>query len=213
MALSRSLWQKVRVLMSDAPGTPQNVTAITKDNPGVVTYEGADPADGSYGLFTASGMIQMNNRIARFDNLATGNNVDLESINTTNYGTFTSGTFSPLTFTHEFESLMNPNASGGEPEEIDVSTIHDDLAQVEYGRFSAIRYGFEVQWDPAVAAHVALFEASQLKASRAFQLIFANGRIALIYGAVAFSGVPVGSQIVTSPMAITSRGFPSFYAA
>jgi hypothetical protein len=108
---------------------------------------------------------------------------------------------------------MNPTASGGEAEEIDVSTVHDDLAQIEFGRFSAIRYNFDVQWDPALAAHVELFEASQLKASRAFQIIFANGRIALIYGAVAFSGVPVGSQIVTSPMSITSRGFPTFYSS
>jgi hypothetical protein len=214
MTISRSLWQKVRVLMSDAPGAAQTVSGITRADPGVATYVGADPANGSYAIFTAAGMREMNNRIARFANVnAGGNTGELEAIKTTNYGAFVSGQFQPLTFTYEFESLMNPNASGGEAEEIPADTIHDDIAVVEYGLFSALVYTFDAQWDPALAAHAALFEASQLKQPRGFQIIFANGRMALFYGTPAFSGVPAGNRIVSSQLKINSRGFPSYYAS
>jgi hypothetical protein len=49
-----------------------------------------------------------------------------------------------------------------------------------------------------------------LKQARGFQIIFANGRISMFYGIVGFAGVPAGDRIVSSPLTITSRGFPSF---
>jgi hypothetical protein len=212
MPISRSLWQKVRVQMSDPPGTAQAVSAITKADPGVATYVGVDPANGSYGLFTAAGMFEMNNRVARFANVDSGNTLELEDINTTGYGTFISGSFQPLTFSYEFESLMSPAASGGEAEQIPAGTIHDAIDQVELGIFSALTYTFQAQWDPAHAAHVAAFEASQLKQARAFLITFANLRKQLLYGLIGFSGVAAGDRIVSSPLTITSRGFPSFYS-
>lgn len=215
MPISRSLWQKVRVLMSAAPGTAQNITAVTKANPPVVTYVGTDPADGSYAVISATGMRQINNRVIRFANVGLGtsppdNVAELENVKALNYDDFIAGTFQPVVFSHEFESLMQPAASGGEAEQIPAGTIHDDIEQIEYGMFSALTYNFQAQWDPALATHEAVFEASQLKQARAFRIIFANNRSALFYGVPAFSGVPAGDQIVSSPLSISVRGFPSF---
>jgi hypothetical protein len=211
MALSRSLWQQVRVLMSAAPGTAQNITAVTAANPPVATYEGADPANGSFGVLSATGMRQLNNRVVRFANVnAGGNTAELENVKGANYPAFIAGAFEPVTFSHEFESLMNPQASGGEAEQIPAPNIHQDIEEIELGIFSALTYTFQAQWDPALATHEAVFEASQLKQPRAFEIIFKNGRITLMYGLVGFAGVPAGDRIVSSPLTITVRGFPSF---
>jgi hypothetical protein len=214
--MSRSLWSSVSVAMQSALASALTITAITKANPGVVTYTGTDPTNADYVLLLVQGMYQLNNRVVRIANVnAAGNTFELEGIDTTNFDTFASGTAQVITFGTTFATLTDVNASGGEPTEEDATTIHDNIDQVEFGNFTPLIYSFGSQWDPTDTANAALFAASQIKASRAFRFSFANGRKFLIYGAVAFSGAPTGQakRIVTSPVKITARGFPTFYSA
>ena len=75
------------------------VTAITNANPGVVTYVGADPANGDW-MFVAGvgGMTQINGRYVKVANVNAGANTfeltDIHggaNINTTAYGAYTAG--------------------------------------------------------------------------------------------------------------------------
>ncbi len=76
----------------------QNISAITKANPGVLTYVGADPANGDWMFLSGiGGMTQLNGRFVKVANVNAGANtfelIDLAgaNINTTGYGTYTAG--------------------------------------------------------------------------------------------------------------------------
>jgi hypothetical protein len=74
--------------------TAQAITDITNDNPGVVTYSGSDTYTNGDVVYITSvgGMHQVNNRhfvVANVDGGA--NTFELDGVNTTDYGTYTSG--------------------------------------------------------------------------------------------------------------------------
>ena len=74
--------------------TAQNITAITKANPAVVTYSGSDTyANGDRVAITGVlGMGQVNNREFTVANVNTGaNTFELSGVNSTGYDTYTSG--------------------------------------------------------------------------------------------------------------------------
>ncbi len=74
--------------------TPQNITAITKANPAVVTYSGADTyANGDRVAITGVvGMTEVNNREFTVANVSTGaNTFELSGVNSTGYTTWASG--------------------------------------------------------------------------------------------------------------------------
>ena len=76
----------------------QAIIGITKANPGVLEYAGADPSNGDVMYITGiSGMTELNGRFVTVANVNAGANTfelkDLNgvNINTTNYGTWTAG--------------------------------------------------------------------------------------------------------------------------
>jgi len=74
--------------------TAQNITGITKANPAVVTYAGADTyANGDRVVITGVvGMHQVNNREFTVANVNAGaNTFELSGVNSSAYGTYTSG--------------------------------------------------------------------------------------------------------------------------
>src|SRR6185369_2575360 len=118
-------WSNVAVAMQSALATALTVTAITKANPGVVTYTGTDPANGDYVLLTIQGMFQVNNKVVRVANVNTGGNTfEMEGIDSTSYDTFSSGTAEVITFGTSITTATSMNGSGGDFEFIDTTTIH-----------------------------------------------------------------------------------------
>lgn len=75
------------------------ITGISKANPGVLTYTGTDPSNGDWMyLSSIGGMTQLNGRYVKVANVNAGANTfeltDIHggaNINTTSYGTYTSG--------------------------------------------------------------------------------------------------------------------------
>lgn len=74
--------------------TPQNITGITKANPAVVSYSGADTfANGDRVIISGVvGMTEVNNREFTVANVNTGSNTfELSGVNSSGYGTYSSG--------------------------------------------------------------------------------------------------------------------------
>lgn len=74
--------------------TTQNITAITKANPGVVTYSGSDTFANGDTVFISGvvGMHQVNNRRFTVANVNAGaNTFELSGVDTSAYGTYSSG--------------------------------------------------------------------------------------------------------------------------
>lgn len=215
--MAGKLWSNVAVAMQSAITTAQSITGVTKANPAVVTYAGADTfANGDYIYITATGMTQINERVFRVANVNTAaNTLELEGIDSSAYDTFVSGTIQLITFGTTISSLVDLSATGGEPEQKDQTTIHDSVRKQYPGVFSAIVYNFQALWDPSDSGLVAMKAASDIKAIRAFRFTFSDGAKVVFAGRVATTLIPTGSaqDNVLSPVQITMSGTPTYYTS
>lgn len=214
--MATSFWSGVQVAIESALGAAQTIDSITKASPGVVTYQGADPTDGDYLLYAVQGMYQLDGRVLRCDNTNSGGNTtEIEGINTSAFGTFSSGTFQPVTFGTSLTTAVGVNSSGGEPEFADITTIHDLVRKRVPVVVSPFSINFDLLWDPSDAAQAALKAAAEALDTRCVKLTFANGKIVVFNGYVSFSGIPGGSaqERVTTPVVIEAAGAAAFYAS
>lgn len=210
-----SQWTDVDVDVQSALASPITISGITKANPGVVTYTGTDPSNGDYIKVTALGMSEVDGRVFRVANVSTGSNtLELEGENTTNYGTFTSGSFEVVTFGTSVTTLTGLNASGGDFDFIDTTTIHSTVRTQIPGLASPGTYTCESFWDPSSTALLALKSASQSKAQRCVRFSFADGRKFLFNGYVGCTLFPTGNaqDLVKSSIVFTMFGSPTVYA-
>jgi hypothetical protein len=211
-----SLWKAVGVAVQSALATALTITGITKASPGVVTYTGTDPANGDYVKLTVVGMYQLDGVIARVAGVDTGaNTFQLEGIDTTLYDTFVIGTAEVITFGTNLTTATSINASGGDFDFIDVTTIHDNVKKQIPGLPNPATYTMDLLWDPSDAAFTELKDASDNQQQLAVRFTFANGKKVLFLGYVGFSGLPVGSaqDKVTTQAVITGFGKPTVYAS
>jgi hypothetical protein len=210
------VWSNVAIAVQSAISATQTVTGITKANPAVVTYSGADTfANADYILITAQGMSQVDGRIFRVANVSTGSNtLELEGCDSSAYDTFSSGSVQLITFGTSLTVASNVSVSGGDFQFIDVTTIHDTVQKQIPGNASPTTFSLDCQWQPDDAGLIALKAASDAKAIRAVRITFSNGYKYLVTGYVGATLSPTGSaqQVVTTPVVLTAFGRPTTYA-
>lgn len=205
-----SLWSNVGVAIQSALASPLTITAITKASPGVATSTAHGLSNGDYVLLDVQGMTEVSGRVFRVASVA-ANTFALEGENTTNYGTFSSGTAKKITFGTTLATATGLSASGGDFEFIDTTTIHDPVRSQIPGVANAATYTFESIWDVADAGLVALKAASDIKAQLAVRFSFANGQKVVFVGYVGATLLPVGNaqDKVTTQVVITMFGRPT----
>ena len=187
-----SKWSNVAVAIQSALATAVPINSITKASPGVVGYTGADPTNGDYLAVTANGMFQVDSRVFRAANVnGAGNTFELEGENTTPYDTFTSGSFQVVTFGTSVTTLTGLQASGGDFDFIDVTTIHDNVRRQIPGISSPATFTFESLWDVSDAGLIALKQASDAQSKRAIRFTFSNGQKVVFLGYVGISLKPL----------------------
>lgn len=214
MTVTVNKWSGVQVAIQSALAAADTVSGVTKADPGVVTATSHGISDGTFVKMTASGMHQIDGRVFRVDNGAT-NTFELEGENTTSYDTFTSGTAEAITFGITMTTATGLQASGGDFDFIDVTTIHDNVRKQVPGVASAGVYTFECLWDPADAALAALKAASDNQSQRCVKFTFASGAIVTFNGYVGCTLLPTGNaqDKVVTQVTITMFGRPTIYSA
>ncbi len=216
--MAAKFWSKVMVAMQSALATAVTITDINKQaaaqTPRQVEHGGTDPSDGDYVVLDVQGMFQVDDVVARVDNQVAGS-FDLEGFDTTTYDTFSAGNFQVITFGTTIATLTDISASGGEPEFADITTIHDNIRKQVPVVTSPLSFSFESIWDPSDAGLAALQTASRGIEERAFRFTFSDGTVTVFQGYVSAPMVPTGSaqDTVTTPITITSNGFPTTYTS
>jgi len=210
-------WSSVQVKVGATHGAAQVVSSISKANPGVVTYVGADPANGDFVLLTdVAGMVELRNRVFRVANVNVGGNTfELEDENTTTYGTFTSGNMEPIATFESMTTVQDVTASGGEPEFADLTTIHDQVRRRAPTVFSPSSYSFGCIFDPADPAMARLVALTKSRTPEAIVFTFSDGAQFSFYAYAAASGAPVGAaqEVVKTNVSLESQGLPNVYGA
>lgn len=213
-------WSNVAIAMESARAAAQVITGITKAAPGVVTTSGTLPTNGAYVLLEIEGMAQLNGMVYRVMG-ATGTtfqlvDVDGAALDTTNYDTFSSGTFSVITLATSITTATTVSPSGGDFEEIDITTIHDTQRKTIPGLPSAMSYSMDHIWDVANAGLQALNEAYKANAKRVIMFTFGTGGPKMIFeGNVGAHLAPGGQSqgLVTTNTVFTLSGFPMYYTS
>ena len=208
-------WQNVDIDVQSALATAQTITAISKANPGVVDHDGASRSNGDYLALTVAGMRELNNRVARAASVSVSpSEFSVEGVNTTNYGTFSSGSFQAITFGASLQTITGVTASGGDPEFDDQTTVHDDIRVQAPTVNSPFQVSMESIWDPADAGLLELKGASDTKTTRAVRITFADGSKIAFIAYVACTLIPTGQAPgkVTTSITLTSLGRPDVWS-
>lgn len=207
-------WRGVAVSMESAAATALTLTAITKASPAVASYTGTDPVNGDYILLDTEGMEELDSKVVRVANVnGAGNTMELEGVNSTAFGTFTSGTARVITFGTSIGTALDMKGAGGDAKYDDTTTIHQVIdTQIPIG-FNSASYTFENIWDIADPGLLALKAAFDAAAHKCFKIRFRNGQIAVFNGYPSASLMPGGSAKVTTSAAIALRALPTYYAS
>jgi hypothetical protein len=210
-------WSDVQIDVGLTHATALVATAISKANPGVVTYTGTDPANGQFVYFPDTvGMTELKNRVFRIANVNSGaNTFELEDEDTTSYRTFVSGTAVPIATTVGMTTVQDVNASGGDPEFADLTTVHQSVRRRAPTVFSPSQYSFGCLFDATDAAHVRLAALSKSKTPEAIVFTFSDGQQFAFYAYTASSGAPTGSaqEVVKQTITFEAQGLPNVYPA
>lgn len=209
-----SLWTKVAVDVQSALATAVTISGITQANPAVVTHAGTSPVNGDYVVLDVEGMSDVDGRVFRVANV-TATTFELEGCDSSAFDAFSSGDFQVITFGTSMTTATGLQASGGDFDFIDVTTIHDNIRKQVPGVASPAVYSFESLWDVADGALAAFKNASDNQALRAVRFTFANGQKVVFNGYIGATLLPVGNaqDKVTTSVVVTMFGRPSVYSA
>jgi hypothetical protein len=208
------VWSDTTVEFESAAATAIVITNITNANPAVLTHGGTDPTNGDFVLLPATaGMPNLDSRIARVAAAGVGT-FELEGIDSTNIGTFTSGTFQVLTFGTVASTFADVSPSGGSAIKEDVSTIHNSqLIEIRTGT-EPFSIEFTSQFNLASAALLALQALSEANSNASVKITFGDGDIITFYGGVTATLIPGGSarSLVSTPVTVDAVGLLTAYA-
>lgn len=180
----------------EATATPSlTISAITKANPAVVTFTEDTTGDPQNGdiivLQDVEGMDELNGQVARVAGRAgsgASSTLQLEGIDSTSFGTFTSGTFKTVLTFVSFDKARTWNAQNAAPTTIDVTTLKDRRAKVVYGTPGAITGDFTALLNPGGDAEAELIEATNSQTTRAIRITYADSRKTLMNARIVFGG-------------------------
>lgn len=207
----------LRMAMQSAIGAAKTISSFTNAAPGVVTSTAHGFTNGDFVLLEVNGMTEVNQRIFQVMNVA-ANTFNLESvdgvtaIDTTSYGTFTSGTAKLITFGTTITGVQGFAPNGGDVKFLDTTTVQDTNDKQITAGSTALSYGLTMQWDPADTAQAAMRAASDIGDSKAFRIMWPNNTYVVFYGTVGYSGAPGGDNqgVTLSPAAVALSGNPTY---
>lgn len=184
--------RNVRIEVSKTEGAAKTVSAVTKANPGVASSTAHGLLDGSVGYFdNVVGMSEIDGMAVRLDNKTT-DAFELEGVNTTGYGTFTSGDFIPITAWATLSRAAGYSLSGGEAEKNDDTCLLDNIKQEFNGLLSAQMVSISLKRETVDEEALQLVEAAALSgAYLVFRITLADGAQRLWRGQPSLAGEDV----------------------
>lgn len=190
--MALKFWTNQTVQVQTALGAAQTITGISKASSGVITKDAGAvlPTNGQYVLLEVNGMQQVNKRVFKVSS-ASGSTFQIGT-DTTQFGTFSSGTYRVITFGQSFNALREPSTSGGEPVFEDTTTIHDANDNQAIISSSAETFAFTHDWEPTNAALVLCNTAFITRTPLAFRIADPDNSEYLFYASVS---APLSPQV------------------
>lgn len=188
--------QGTRIFIESARGAVQTVDAITKADPPVLTYQGADPADNSYLILRhMAGMGELEDSVHKVASVNTvANTLELKDQDSSLFGTFISGEMLPVTFGTELLLPTGFSTSGGEPQYANYMLLWDNIERQIFTHTSAVGIEIPLLFDPTDPTYQALYNLTRTAATLAVKFLFKSGVEMLAFGNFGGSGMPTASD-------------------
>lgn len=209
-----NIWSNVGVDVQTALGAPVALESISKANPAAAGADAHPFVDGDVLLLRVKGMRELDWAIVRVAGKTT-DAFNLEGIDSTEFGTFVSGTAEKITFGASAETFQDVSANGGEAADVAVSTIHSDQDTSIPGNRTPLVFNFGSIWDPNDPVLKALKVFDRKKTPCALVFRFATGDLVYFAATPSTSLAPGGSAggVVTTPVKLSVKGLLTNYAA
>lgn len=204
-----------RIYMQSVIGSAQVVSAITKANPGVVTYVGTDPSAGDYIAFTDMfGMTELEGALVKAENVVGGSNTfEMQDQNTSGYGTFTSGNMKVVTLGTEIGDGTGLTISGFEQQFAEYNLLRDRITRRVPTVVSGGNIEVPMLWDPTTAEAAAILTAADSGTRLGFKVLFPDGLEMLFFGYIGASGLPriqSNNEIMQTSISISMDSRPRY---
>lgn len=199
--------RNVRVEIAATYSAAKVVTAVTKADPGVATSTTHGMSDGAIGYFNnVVGMDEINGGAFSVD--APGaSTFNLESEDTSTYGTFTSGDFVPVATWNTLTTSTSYEIGGGAADELDVTTLLDRIKQTENGLLAAQTVTIQGFSDPQNAAAITARKAALANTLVVVRITLSNGERRIFRGSPSLPGESLTvNQKATGSMTFTVKG-------
>lgn len=216
MAATPLILRNAVMQIQTALAAAKTITGISKVSEAVVTAT-HDYSAGDYVLIqSVGGMTQINDMVVRIKSVSTTVSFVCEGLDSTNFTTYTSGgTAKKITFGGSFDNITNLSLPDSSPDELDITSIHDDERQIAFGHASAQKGTMSCIANPLSTAVGEVQTADAAQERRAFLLTLANGYKALFNaycsGGRGFDG-SVGSA-ATAQISLTLRKKPQWFSS
>jgi hypothetical protein len=145
--------REYRLEVHNTLAAPTTITAITKANPAVVSAAGHGIQAGDFVILKVDGMVEVDHLVVRVSATGlTAGAFELVGINSTNFGTFTTGTVERVTAWATIGATTSVDFGAGQAEEIDVTTLLDSTKRKLQGPLDLPAVTVNLFTDPSSAA-------------------------------------------------------------
>lgn len=203
-----------RVEIATTFGAAKTLTSISNALPAVFGSTAHGLSDGAIGYVSAvAGMEQLLGQAVSIDSPTT-DAFDGEDVDTTSYGTFTSGSLIPVTAWSTLSNIQNYDIGGGASEKLDVTTLIDITKQEETGLLAAQTVTLSGRSESQLAAVAAVRAAARNDGYVLVRITCSNGERRIFRGQPSLPGESLGvNQIATGSFDITVKGQVLFLPA
>lgn len=182
----------ITVQYASAFSSALSPTAVTKANPAVATLTSHGMADGAVGYWTVTaGMVELHNQAAHIIATTPGS-FTMNGLVTTNYSTYTSGTFTPASTWATIAEAASYNVGGGASATLDdTRLIHTRTVNIA-GLLAPQDLTIDVRnADVSGAAMSAVEAAAQLSTPLLFRIMQSGRTLRVYYGVPSLPGESV----------------------
>lgn len=188
---------KVEVALTFAAGV--SPTAVTKAYPPVATLNAHGIADGTVGYWTiTAGMVELNDQAVVTDNAAT-NTFELPGLDSTNYSTYTAGTFTAAATWGTISEAASYNVGGGAAEQLDDTRLMDVKTRNVAGNLGAQDVSISVKAQDISGAAMKFIERQAMNGSPClFKITKAGQVLRAFWGTPSLPGESVSAGAIAT---------------
>lgn len=199
--------RNTRVEIAATYGAIKAITAVSKAKPGVATSVAHLLNNNSIGYFSdVVGMDELEGQAIAIANKA-ADTFELQKLNTTNYGTFISGNFTPVLTWLTLSKATSYEIPNAESDKLDETTLLDTIKQESAGLLSAQSVTINAFSDAQAPAIELLEDAALTNGFVLVRLTLSNGERRIWRGQPSVPGESMSvGQLATSGLSITAKG-------